>query len=148
MSYSHSIPPTIQIRRDHLLGLVGVAAALAACVTWVVTAFAFDTGTSVAVSSSHATATRVAAAQQHAATFTMTRKQIEGLSTMAQQTGRHDDPLHVDDTCPARRRRARNRVPAAERTGLAERGGRPYIDEPRDAALHRVDHEPRLRPAR
>ena len=93
MSYSHSIPPTVQIRRDHLLGLIGVVAALVACVTWVVTAFAFDTGTSGALSSSQATATRVTAAQQGPATFTMTRKQIEGLSTMAQQTGRHADPL-------------------------------------------------------
>ena len=52
MSVSASIPATVQIRRDHLLGLIGAVAALAACVTWVVTAFAFDTGTSGAVSSS------------------------------------------------------------------------------------------------
>ena len=93
MGYSHSIPPTVQVRRGHLLGLIGVVAALAACVTWVVTAFAFDTGMSGAVSGSHATSTRVAAAQQAPATFAMTRKQIEGLSTMAQQTGRQVDPL-------------------------------------------------------
>lgn len=92
MSVSAPIPATVQIRRGHLLGLIGVVAALAACVTWVVTAFAFD-GTSGAVSSSHATATSAAAAQQAPASFTMTRKQIEGLSTMAQQTGRHADPL-------------------------------------------------------
>jgi hypothetical protein len=92
MSVSGSIPATVQIRRGHLLGLIGVVAALAACVTWVVTAFAFDTGTSGAVSSSQATATS-AAAQRAPATFTMTRKQIEGLSTMAQQTGRRADPL-------------------------------------------------------
>ena len=92
MSYSHSIPPTVQIRRDHLLGLIGVVAALAGCVTWAVTAFAFD-GTSGAVSSSHATAPRVSAAQQGPATFTMTRKQIQGLSTMAPQTERHPDQL-------------------------------------------------------
>ncbi len=113
MSVSASIPATVQIRRDHLVGLIGAVAALAACVTWVVTAFAFDTGTSGAVSSSQATSTRVGAAQQapatftmtrkqveglstmapETATFTMTRKQIEGLSTMAQQTGRQADPL-------------------------------------------------------
>ena len=113
MSYSHSIPPTVQIRREHLLGLIGIVAALAACVTWVVSAFAFDTGTS-GVSSSQATSTHVSAAQQapatftmtrrqieglstmaapQTATFTMTRKQIEGLSTMAPQTGRNADPL-------------------------------------------------------
>ena len=83
MTYSHSIPATVQIRLGHLLGLIGVAAALAACVTWAVTTFAFDTGTSGVVSSQQATATR--AAQQGSATFTLTRKQIEGLSTMAQQ---------------------------------------------------------------
>ena len=83
MSVSASIPATVQIRRSHLLGLIGVVAALAACVTWVVIAFALDTGTSGAVSSS----TSVFASQP--ATFTMTRKQIEGLSTMAQQTGRN-----------------------------------------------------------
>ena len=93
MSYSHSIPPTVQIRRDRLLGLIGVAAALAACVTWVVTAFAFDSGTSGAVSSLQTTAARVGAAQQGSATFTLSREQIEGLSTMGQQTGRHADPL-------------------------------------------------------
>ncbi len=93
MNVSASIPATVQIRRAHLLGLIGVAAALAACVTWAVSTFAFDTATSGAVSNSQATATRVGAARQGSATFTLTRKQIEGLSTMAQQTGRHADPL-------------------------------------------------------
>ena len=93
MSVSALIPATVQIRRDHLLGLIGAVAALAACITWAVTAFAFDTGASGAVSSSQATATSAAAAQLAPATFTMTRKQIEGLSTMTQQTGRHPDPL-------------------------------------------------------
>ena len=88
MSVSASIPATVQIRRGHLLGLIGVVAALAACVTWVVTAFAFDTGTSGAVSSS----TSVSAAQQGSTTFTMTRKQVEGLSTMAPQTQGNADP--------------------------------------------------------
>ena len=67
----------LQIRRDHLRA-DGVVAALAACVTWVVTALAFDTGSSGSVSNSQATATHVGAAQQAPATFTMTRKQIEG----------------------------------------------------------------------
>ncbi len=84
----HSIPPTVKIRRGRLLGLFGVAAALAACITWVVTAFAFDSGTSGSVSSLQATAARVGATQQGSATFTLTRKQIEGLSTMGQQAGR------------------------------------------------------------
>jgi beta-lactamase regulating signal transducer with metallopeptidase domain len=89
MSVSASIPATVQIRRGHLLGLIGGVAALAACVTWVVTAFAFDTGTSGAVSSS----TGISASQSAPATFTATRKQIEGLSTMVLQTGRHADPV-------------------------------------------------------
>jgi hypothetical protein len=93
MSVSASIPTTVQIRRGHLVGLIGAVAALAACVTWVVAAFALDTGRSGALSSSQASSTRVAAAQQAPATFTMTRKQIEGLSTMGQQTGSQADPL-------------------------------------------------------
>lgn len=88
MSVSASIPATVQIRRGHLLGLIGVAAALAACVTWVMTAFAFDSGTSGAVSRS----TSVSASQSVPATFTLTRKQIEGLSTMGRQTQRNADP--------------------------------------------------------
>ena len=111
MSYSHSIPPTVQIRRGHLLGLIGVVAALAACITWVVTAFAFDTGASGAVSSSTSisasprvpktfTTTRkqiealsTMAPQQASATVTATRSQIGVLSTMALQNVRHDDPI-------------------------------------------------------
>jgi hypothetical protein len=88
MSVSASIPATVQIRRGHLVGLIGGVAALAACVTWVVTAFAFDAGTSGAVSSS----TSASTAKSVPATFTATRKQIEGLSTMA-QTGGNVDPL-------------------------------------------------------
>ena len=61
MSVSASIPATVQIRRGHLLGLIGAVAALA-------------------------TSTDISAAQQAPATFTMTRGQIEGLSTMAPQT--------------------------------------------------------------
>jgi hypothetical protein len=109
MSVSASIPATVQIRRGHLLGLIGLAAALAACVTWAVTAVAFDDGTSGAVSRSASpsasqgvpatfTLTRkqiegLSTMAPRTATFTMTRKQIEGLSTMAQQTGRRADPL-------------------------------------------------------
>ena len=94
MSVPGSIPATVQIRRSHLVGLIGGVAALAACLTWAVIAFAFDTGTSGSVSSSHATATHAAAVQQAQATFTMTRKQIEGLSTMSPpQIRRQVDPL-------------------------------------------------------
>ena len=94
MSVSRSIPATVQIRCSLLVGLIGVVAALAASVTWVMTGVAFDTGTSGSLSSSYATSTRVAAAQQGRATFTMSRKQIEALSTMSPpQTRRQVDPL-------------------------------------------------------
>ena len=93
MSVSASIPATVQIRRGHLLGLIGVVAAVAACVTWVVIAFGFDTGTPGAVSSSHATSTRVAASQRVPASFTVTREQVTALSTFAPQTERHADPV-------------------------------------------------------
>ena len=104
MSVSASIPATIQIRRSHLLGLIGVVATLAACVTAVVITIAFDTGTSGTVPSSTSVSASPAtfsmtrkqieglstmSSQPVAVTFTMTRKQIEGLSTMAQQTGRN-----------------------------------------------------------
>ena len=82
MSISAPIPATVQIRRGHLLALIGAVAALAASVTWV-TAVAFDTGTSGSLSSSSATSIRIGAAQRVPATFTMTRRQIEGLATMA-----------------------------------------------------------------
>ena len=167
MSYSHSIPRTVQVRRDHLFGLIGVVAALAACVTWVVTTFAFDTGTSGAASSLQATATRVGAAQQPAtftmtrkqieglstmapqtATFTMTRKQIEGLSTMAQQTGRQADSLM--SMTPAQLASVGlgtgYQLPNAQE--LTDRGGHPRLDEPGDTAVHRVGHEPHVRAAR
>ena len=118
MSVSASIPATVQIRRKHLLGLIGVVAALAACVTAVVIAITFDTGTSGAAPSSTSVSASPAtfsmtrkqieglstmSPQPVAATFTMTRKQIEGLSTMAQQTGRNTGSGHVDDIRAARR---------------------------------------------
>ena len=55
MSASTSIPATVQIRRNRLLGLVALVAGVAAVVTWVVLAFAFDGGSSEAVSSQKAT---------------------------------------------------------------------------------------------
>ena len=93
MSLSVPIPATIQIRRSHLLGLIGGVAVLAACVTWGVTELALDTGASGAASSS----ARVSASQP--TTFTATRRQIEGLSTMAVPSGHHADP--VMSTTPA-----------------------------------------------
>ena len=89
MSVSASIPATVQIRRGHLLGLIGAVAALAACSTWAVNEVAFDSGTSGAASSSAARSV----SQRVPATFTATRKQIEGLSTMALQTRSHVDPV-------------------------------------------------------
>lgn len=90
MSVSSSIPATVEIRRSHLLGLIAGVAALVACVTSLVAAFAFGTGTSGAVSSSSRASS---ASLRVPATFTATRKQIEGLSTMALQTGSRTDPV-------------------------------------------------------
>jgi hypothetical protein len=43
-----SIQTTVEIRRSRLLAVVGVAAALAAVITWVLVAYAFDTTSSKA----------------------------------------------------------------------------------------------------
>ena len=113
MSVSASIPATVQIRRGHLLGLIGVVAALAACVTWAVTAFAFDTGTS-------------GAGVELAGDLDPRQRRAAGPSDLHDDPqadrGAVDDgaadpgaiarPAHVDDAGTARRRRARNRVPA------------------------------------
>jgi hypothetical protein len=56
MSASTSVPATVQIRRSRLVGLVGLAAALAAALTWVVLAFALDSGSSSAAPSPRAVA--------------------------------------------------------------------------------------------
>jgi Tfp pilus assembly protein PilW len=50
MSYSHSIPPTVQVSRNQLVGLVLAVAALAAGVTGAFAAFAFDSDTKAASS--------------------------------------------------------------------------------------------------
>ena len=42
MNVSTTIPTTVQIRRGHLIGLLVAAAALAAAITWLLVAFAFD----------------------------------------------------------------------------------------------------------
>jgi hypothetical protein len=46
MSVSHSIPATVEIRRGRLFGLVAAVAVLAAAVTWILVARAFDSGSS------------------------------------------------------------------------------------------------------
>jgi Nickel responsive protein SCO4226-like len=62
MSASATIPATVQIRRSRLLGLIGLVAALAAVVTWIVLAFAFDNGSSGAASSGKANVSHAAPA--------------------------------------------------------------------------------------
>ena len=44
MNVSTTIPTTVQIRRGHLIGLIVAAAALAAAITWLLVAVAFDSG--------------------------------------------------------------------------------------------------------
>jgi hypothetical protein len=51
MNFSTTIPATVQIRRGRLFGLIGVVAALAAVMTWMLLVLAFDNGTSAATSS-------------------------------------------------------------------------------------------------
>jgi hypothetical protein len=51
MNFSTTTPATVQIRRGRLFGLIGVVAALAAVMTWMLLALAFDNGTSAATSS-------------------------------------------------------------------------------------------------
>ncbi len=45
MSVSTTLPLTVQIRRGHLIGLIMAAAALAATITWLLVAVAFDSAT-------------------------------------------------------------------------------------------------------
>ena len=52
MSAPTTIPTTVQIRRGHLIGLIVAAAVLAAAVTWLVVALAFDSGATSAPSTS------------------------------------------------------------------------------------------------
>jgi len=54
MSTSITAPATVQIGRSRLVALVVAVAALAAVVTWAVTAFAFDSNTTSAAPSSRA----------------------------------------------------------------------------------------------
>jgi hypothetical protein len=44
VNVSTTIPTTVQIRRGHLLGLIAAAVALAAAITWLLVAIAFDSG--------------------------------------------------------------------------------------------------------
>jgi hypothetical protein len=52
MSVSPSIPATVEIKRGRFLGLVAAVAVLAAVVTWILVAVAFDSGSATATSSS------------------------------------------------------------------------------------------------
>ncbi len=42
MNVSTTLPMTVQIRRERLIGLIVAAAALAAVITWLLVAYAFD----------------------------------------------------------------------------------------------------------
>jgi hypothetical protein len=44
VNVSTTIPTTVQIRRGHLIGSIVAAAALAAAITWLLVAVAFDSG--------------------------------------------------------------------------------------------------------
>jgi hypothetical protein len=51
MSVSPSIPATVEIQRGRFIGLVAAIAVLAAAVTWILVAFAFDSGSPTAAPS-------------------------------------------------------------------------------------------------
>jgi hypothetical protein len=51
MSVSPSIPATVEIKRGRFIGLVAAIAVLAAAVTWALSSFAFDSGSSTTASS-------------------------------------------------------------------------------------------------
>jgi hypothetical protein len=44
MNASTTIPTTVELRRGHLIAAIAAAAALAAVVTWLLVAIAFDSG--------------------------------------------------------------------------------------------------------
>jgi hypothetical protein len=92
MSYSHSIPPTVQIRRNLLVGLVVAAAALAAAVTWAVYSLAFDGGTT---SSTASTASRPASSvvqnARRVPSMPLTSAQVARLASIGMQPSRYID---------------------------------------------------------
>jgi hypothetical protein len=67
MNFSTTIPATVAIGRGRLFGLIGVVAALAAVITWMLLVLAFDNGTSAAASSAQTEAAApVSSARQDA----------------------------------------------------------------------------------
>jgi len=62
MNVSTTIPATVQIRRSRLLGLIGGVAALAAAVTWALSAYAVDTSEKAQVAATGVAATSGATA--------------------------------------------------------------------------------------
>jgi hypothetical protein len=78
MSASTTIPATVQIRRSRLLGLIGLVAALAAAVTWVLVAFAFDNGSSKGVSSVKTSVSRSQPSSMQNAIMSLTPAQLAG----------------------------------------------------------------------
>ena len=83
MNVSASIPATVEIRRNRLLGLIVAVAALAAAITYGVFAFAFDGGASTAAPSARTGASApVSSAAQDAlsvpSVMSMTPAQLAG----------------------------------------------------------------------
>lgn len=92
MSASTSIPATIRIRRSRLAGLIALAAALAAGITWIVLAVAFDGGTPNGVSSVEPRAARSQPSSMQRAIMSLTPAEMAaGALAIGYQlpTGRH-----------------------------------------------------------
>jgi predicted metal-binding membrane protein len=94
MSYPHSIPPTVQIRRTQLVGLIVAVAALAAAVTLTVSSLAFDDGTtSSTASSASRPASSVAQNARRVPSMPVTGAQVAALASIGMQPSRYIDAI-------------------------------------------------------
>ena len=151
MSTSHHRPTTVQIRRSRLVALVVAVAALAAVVTWAVTAFAFDGNGSTRLRRARRrpwSTTRLPPASLHCSDR---RPAVQGyMSYLGQRrAGRAEGPSIMSLTPAGLAGGALGTgyaLPTAQ-NGSSDRVD-PGLDEPADAAVHEGDHEPDVRPAR
>ena len=86
MSVSPSIPATVEIKRGRLFGLVVGIAALTAAVTWVISAYAFDSGGST-TTAAPAVQGYMSYLGPHPATVTDTPAVQGYMSYLGQRTG-------------------------------------------------------------
>ena len=127
MNVSASIPATVEIRLNRLLGLIVVVAALAASITYVVVVLAFDDGHSTAASSVRTGASApVSSAAQDA-------RRVPSLMSLT--------PARL----AAGALGSSYALPYSERPDVGVCAG---LDEPGDAALHQAGHGADVRAVR